>query len=108
MTASASPQQVPAGGSLAEGASPAAIRAALLPEDRAVFDDAYWRVLDQAKREYDVTPLHETLENFRRQAIAQSDRDAFRTMVRRAAEYFSGEPVPDGEPFEVTRAKAGM
>ena len=108
MTASASPHQGPIGGSLAEGASPAAIRAALLPEDRGPFDEAYSRALDQAKRDDDVTGLHQTPEDWRRQAIAQSDRDAFRLMVRRVAEFASGEPVPEGEPFAVTRGKAGL
>ncbi|MFC5064512.1 DUF6247 family protein [Actinomycetospora atypica] len=104
----ASPSTRPASGSLAEGASPATIRAALLPEDRPAFDQAYWEALDRAKTEYDVTPVHSTLENWRRQAIAQSDRDGFRRMVRRAAEFFTGKSIPDDEPFEVTRHKAGM
>lgn len=95
-------------GSLARGAAPASIRAALLPEDRAEFDDAYVRALDQARREYDLRALHDALENWRRRAIAQSDPEAFRLMVRRAAAFYSGEPVPADEPFAVTRAKAGM
>lgn len=108
MTASASTRPGSAGASLAEGASPATIRAALLPEDRDAFDQSYWEASERAKREYDVTPVHSTLENWRRQAIAQSDRDGFRRMVRRAAEFFTGEPVPDDEPFDVTRRRAGM
>ena len=107
MIASAS-SEVPAGGSLANGASPATIRAALFPEDRERFDHAYGRALDEARQDYDIAGLHSTLETWRRQAIAQSDPEAFRTMVRRAAAFFSGEPVPVDEPFEVTRAKAGM
>ena len=95
-------------GSLAQGASPASIRAALLPEDKVAFDEAYERALDQAKRDYDLVALHATVENWRRQAIAQSDPEAFRVMVRRAAAFYSGEPVPADEPFAVTRAKAGM
>jgi hypothetical protein len=43
-----------------------------------------------------------------RQAIAQSDPDAFCVMPDRAAAFYSGEPVPADEPFAVTRAKAGM
>lgn len=107
VTASA-PSNVPPGGSLARGATPAAIRAALLPGDRDRFDQDYWHALEQAKQDYDVTGLHSTLENWRRQAIAQSDPESFRTMVRRAAAFFSGQPVPDDEPFEITRSKAGM
>jgi hypothetical protein len=95
-------------GSLAPGASPATIRAALLPEDKAAFDEAYEQALNQAKRDYDLAALHATVENWRRQAIAQSDPEAFRLMVRRVAAFYSGEPVPADEPFAVTRAKAGM
>jgi hypothetical protein len=73
-----------------------------------VFDEAYARALEEAKRDYDLASLHATLENWRRQAIAQSDPDAFRLMVRRAAAFYSGEPVPADEPVAVTRAKAGM
>lgn len=95
-------------GSLAQGASPASIRAALLPEDKGAFDEAYERALDQARRDYDLAALHATLENWRRQAIAQSDPEAFTVMVRRVAEFYSGAPVPADEPFAVSRAKAGM
>lgn len=107
VTTSSSPQPERPG-SLAKGASPASISAALLPEDRTAFDDAYEHALDQAGRDYDLAALHATLENWRRQAIAQSDPDAFRLMVRRAASFYSGQPVPADEPFAVTRAKAGM
>ena len=48
------------------------------------------------------------IEEYRCHAIAQSDPVAFRRSVRRAAEFFSGEPVPDDEPFAMTRVKAGM
>lgn len=107
MSASSSPQPERRV-SLAKGAQPAAIRAALLPEDKPLFDSAYEQALDRAKRDYDLAVLHDTLENWRRQAIAQSDSEAFRLMVRRAAAFFSGHPVPENEPFAVTRAKAGM
>ncbi|MCD2186630.1 DUF6247 family protein [Actinomycetospora soli] len=107
MTTSTSPRPERRG-SLARGASPASIRAALLPEDKTVFDAAYEDALERARRDYDLAALHDTLENWRRQAIAQSDPEAFRLMVRRAAAFFSGEPVPSDEPFAVTRAKAGM
>ncbi|PVZ11029.1 DUF6247 family protein [Actinomycetospora cinnamomea] len=94
--------------SLAQGASPAAIHAALLPADREVFLAAYGAALDRARSMLHLAPVHELLEEWRRRAILQSDPAAFRRSVRRAAEFFSGEPVPDDEPFEVTRARAGM
>ena len=99
---------VPPGRSLAEGASPATIRAALSSGDHARFDDAYALALAQARQDYDLAPVHDMVEEWRRQAIAQSDPDAFRRMVRRAAEFFTGEPVPEDEPLATSRAKAGM
>ena len=92
--------------SCAENASPAAIRAALLSEDSERFDEAYRRALGQATRDHDMTPIHATLQSWRQQVIAQSDPDAFRVMVRRAAGFFSGQPVPDDEP--VRRAPTGL
>lgn len=108
MTASASSEGTPRSRFLGTGASPATIRAALFPEDRELFDQAYATALDEARSSYELTSVHDTVEEWRRRAIAQSDPEAFRRMVRRAAEFFSGEPVADDEPFAVTRAKAGM
>ncbi|MDQ1530357.1 MAG: hypothetical protein QOE37_462 [Microbacteriaceae bacterium] len=108
MTASASPGRPREGRSLAEGASPKTVRAALFPEDRELFDRAYASALDQARRTYEVTPILETIEEWRRRAVLQSDPEAFRRSVRRAAEFFTGEAVPEDEPLAVTRAKAGM
>jgi hypothetical protein len=108
MTASASSDGPPRSRFLGTGASPATIRAALFPEDRELFDQDYEQALDDAWRTYELTLLHDTVESWRRRAIAQSDPEAFRRMVRRAAEFFSGEPIADDEPFAVTRAKAGM
>ena len=93
---------------MAEGASPRTVRAALFPEDRDLFDEAYATALDEARRTYEVTPVLETVEEWRRRAVLQSDPEAFRRSVRRAAEFFSGEAVPEDEPFAVTRARAGM
>ncbi len=108
LVTTSSPPRPERPGSLADGASPAAIRAALLLEDTAAFDEVNGQALDQAKRGYDLAALHATLENWRRQAIAQSDPEAFRLMVRRVAAFYRGEPVPADEPFALTRAKAGM
>ena len=107
MTASPSSPGTPQSGSLAVGASPAAIRSGLLAEDRLEFDAAYGSALNEA-RTYELAPMHEVLEQWRRRAILQSDPDAFRRSVRRAAEFYTGQPVPDGEPFAVTRANAGL
>lgn len=102
-----SPRQ-PHGQSLEAGASPAAIHAALFAEDRAAFLTAYEAALDRARSMLELAPVLEVLEEWRRRAVLQSDPDAFRRSVRRAAEFFTGEPVPQDEPFETTRARAGM
>lgn len=108
VTVSPASQNAPQSGSLAAGASPAAIRSGLFAEDRPEFDAAYGAALDEARRTYELAPVHDVLEQWRRRAILQSDPEAFRRSVRRAAEYYTGEPVPDGEAFEVTRAHAGL
>ncbi|SFP51116.1 hypothetical protein SAMN05421810_102803 [Amycolatopsis arida] len=94
--------------SLAPGASPAAIRAALLPEDRDAFDDAYSAALDEARASLDLTALLDLVESWRRIAVLQADRENFARVARRTAELRTGEPVPADEPLSVTRAKAGL
>lgn len=108
MTASTSAHDAPSPRSLAAGASPAAVRAGLFAEDRTQFDAAYGAALDEARRTYELGPVHDVVEEWRRRAILQSDPEAFRQSVRRAAEFFTGTPVPDDEPFEITRAHAGL
>ena len=108
VTASASPPNLPRPASLATGASPAAIRSGLFAEDRPEFDAAYSAALDEARGSNELAPLQDMLKEWRRRAVLQSDPEAFRRSVRRAAEYFTGTPVPDDEPFEVTRAHAGL
>jgi hypothetical protein len=108
VTAHASDVQRPGAHPLGPGASPHAIRAALLPDDRGAFDAAYTAALDAARECLDLTELFETLEQWRRIAVLHSDRENFRAVAQRAAELTTGEPVPDDEPLEITRAKAGL
>jgi hypothetical protein len=97
-----------AGHPLLPGASPGAIRGALLPVDRDRFDAAYEEALAQARVSFDLTELFKRLEHWRRVALLQSNPADYRRMVRRAAETLTGQPVPEDEPLEVTRARAGM
>lgn len=110
VTASYASQEPPTGGHpLRPGASPGAIRAALLTdEDRARFDTDYEQALTAARQSLDLAELFETLEQWRRIAILQSDPENFRRVARRTAELLIGRPVPDDEPLTVTRAKAGL
>ncbi len=90
------------------GAAPAAIREALLPEDRDAFDTAYDQALLAARESLDLTELFRRLEHWRRVAVLQRDRARYRSVVRRAAERLTGEPVPQDEPLAVTRSRAGL
>ena len=107
MTASA-PRARPDDRSLAAGASPAAIHEGLFPEDREAFLAAYDAALERARSTLHLDPVHDVLEEWRRRAVLQSDPETFRRSVRRAAELVTGQPVPDDEPFEVTREHARM
>ena len=93
---------------LAKGASPEAIRSALLPADQAEFDVAYDAALTEARTSRDLTSLFSMLERWRGIAALQSDPEVFRRVARRAAEKLTGEPSPEDEPLAATRAKAGM
>lgn len=93
---------------LAEGASPEAIRSALLPGDRAAFDAAYGEALNDARESLDLTALFQMLERWRGLAVLQSDPAVFRRVARRAAEKLTGEASPENEPLAVTRLKAHM
>jgi len=93
---------------LAKGASPEAIRSALLPEDQAAFDSAYEDALSHARESRDLTGLFRMLEYWRGLAALQHNPEAFRRVARRAAEKLTGQPSPEDEPLAITRAKAGM
>lgn len=93
---------------LGAGATPAAIRAGLLPADQSAFDASYAAALGEARHSLDLTELFRTLEHWRRAAVLQSDPENYRRMVRRVAETLTGRPVPDDEPLELTRARAGL
>ena len=93
---------------LAPGASPGAVRTALLPEDRGAFDAAYSAALDAARDTLDLAALFAMLERWRRIAVLQADRENFHRVVRRVAELRTGQSVPADEPLSVTRTNAGL
>jgi hypothetical protein len=101
-------EQPASGHPLRPGASPAAIRAALLPADKVAFEDAYDAALAESRRSLELDELFKTLEHWRRVAVLQSDPEGYRRMVRRVAETLTGEPVPEDEPLELTRVRAGI
>jgi hypothetical protein len=101
-------EQPRTGDPLLPGAAPAAIRDALLPEDRTTFDTAYQRALAAARDTLELTELFRCLEHWRRVALLQRDPDRFASIARRAAERLTGEPVPADEPLAQTRRRAGL
>ena len=101
-------EQPRTGDPLLPGAAPAAIRDALLLEDQAAFDTAYQDALTHARERLDLTELFKTLEHWRRLALLQRDPDRFTSIIRRAAERLTGEPVLTEEPLTPTRRRAGL
>lgn len=109
MTASWSFDEQPrTGDPLLPGATPAAIRDALLPEDRTAFETAYQHALTRARDELDLTELFQILEHWRRLALLQRDPARFASIARRAAERLTGDPVPVDEPLTETRRRVGI
>lgn len=110
MTATYSVDDQPATGRhpLGQGASPEAIRSALLSEDQLEFDAALAGALEETRNSLDLTGLFTMLERWRRIAALQDEPERFVRVARRAAELLTGQPSPKDEPLAVTRAKAGM
>ena len=109
MTATWSYDERPRSGDpLLPGASPAAISAALLLEDRAEFNAAYDQALRQARSSMDLTELFRMLEQWRRIALLQRDRARYLSLIRRAAERLTGQAVPEDEPLATTRSRVGL
>jgi hypothetical protein len=75
-----------AGDPLGQGAMPADIRAALLPEDARKFDETYAAALAAARESLDLTELFACLEHWRRVALLQRDPSRFASIARRAAD----------------------
>lgn len=101
-------EQPRTGDPLLPGASPAAIRAGLFPDDQVAFDAAYAHALSAARDQLDLSELLRCLEHWRRRALLQRDPDEFAALVRRASERLTGQPVPGGESLAETRQRVGM
>jgi hypothetical protein len=96
------------GDPLAQGAAPADIRAALLPEDATAFDEAFAAALATARESLDLTELFACLEHWRRVALLQRDPSRFASVARRAAEHLTGRAVPADASLGETRQRAGI
>jgi len=106
MTAAARHDPVPH--PLARGASPALIKQWLPPHDAQRFVADYQTAMDDARGSLELGGVLDVVERWRQIAILQTDPDAYRRTVRRAAELAAGQPSPDEETLDVTTAKAGL
>lgn len=97
MSVAGEPHPIPAVPRLPDGSAPAAIRAALLAEEREEFDRDYRGALAAATDSLDLTGVLVMLEHWRCRAIVSADPAAYLNGLRRAAQLLSGEDVPEGE-----------
>jgi hypothetical protein len=91
-------------------ASPAEVRAALIPEEAAEFDQQWRQVMARATDTLDLSEVLETLESWRRVArlTVSAGADAHRAMYRRAAARLTGEDIPTDDPMPRTKARLGL
>lgn len=88
-------------------ASPAEIRAALIPEEQPRFDRDYHHALDVAARTFSLDELAAPLESWRHIAWLCNNPDRYRKMWRRAATLYTQERIPEEETLPVTKARLG-
>ncbi|MDQ3150635.1 MAG: DUF6247 family protein [Actinomycetota bacterium] len=88
-------------------ASPAEIRAAVVPEERSRFDREYRQALEVAAETFSLEELEATLESWRRIAWMCTDPDRYRQMWRRAATLYTRGDIPAEEALPVTKARLG-
>jgi hypothetical protein len=91
-------------------ATPAEVRAALIPEEAAEFDQQWREVMAAATEALDLSEVLATLESWRRVArlTAVAGPEGHRAMYRRAAARLAGEDIPADEPLERTKARLGL
>ena len=91
-------------------ASPAEVRAALIPEEAAEFDREWRSVMSRAIETLDLSEVLEALVSWRRVArlTVASGAEAHRAMYRRAALKLTGEAVATGEPLSRTKGRLGL
>lgn len=87
-------------------ASPAELRAAILPEDREEFDEQYQAALDAARTTLRLDELEAFLVGWRRVAWLQADPERYRAMLARA-EYINehGHPPPGTKTYTAEESR---
>ena len=92
-------------------ASPAEIRAAILPEEQGDFDASLREALNAVAETLSLVPLEECLASWRLTAWAQTAKghDAYRDMLTRAERILAtGQPTPGSRPWGEVRAELGL
>ena len=84
-----------------------AIRAALLPEDVAAFDQEFRAVMAEAMASMNLTGVTAFLERWRRVAWSSDDPDEHRAMLGRAGQLLAGQHVPT-TPWAETQSTLGL
>jgi hypothetical protein len=111
MTAAATPEprRGRSGPSFSD-ASPAEVRAALIPEEATEFEREWRAVLARAAETLDLTEVLETLDSWRlvAQLTAAAGPEGHRAMYRRAAARLTGQDIPADEPLPQTKARLGL
>lgn len=87
--------------------TPAAVRAALTGADCASFEQDYQGALSQAAADYDLTPLHDVIDQWWQVAVLLADQAAHKRMLDTAADLKAGRPV-NSTPWSVVRAQLGI
>jgi Family of unknown function (DUF6247) len=97
-------------GSAFADASPAEVRAALIPEEAAEFQREWRAVMARAAETLDLSEMQETLQEWRlvAQLTAAAGPEGHRAMYRRAAARLTGEDCPIDEPLARTKARLGL
>ena len=92
-------------------ASPAEVRAVLLPEDAAEFDRQWQDVMGCATRELDLTAVHRTLNTWRRVAwvTTATGSERYRAVLASAEQRLrTGERHPQAMPWNQLKAELGL
>jgi len=91
-------------------ASPAEVRAALIPEEAAEFERDWREVMARAAETLELYEVLETLESWRlvAQLTAAAGPEEHRGMYRRAAGRLTGKDIPADEPLSRTKARLGL
>ncbi|GAB3902213.1 hypothetical protein GCM10029964_092240 [Kibdelosporangium lantanae] len=110
MTTAATPAPRGGPGPTFADATPAQIRAALIPEEAAEFDVQWRAVMARATETMDLSEVLATLNSWRRVARQTSavGAAAHRAMYHRAAAKLAGHEIPANEPLPQVKARLGL